>query len=323
MGAAVLRSPLLVVLIGSTLAGGALSAEPAAAPAAAPAPVRDEEPTLLEWTRQRILAEKTDFVDDPGISDEVLAAEVNRDRGLGFLGIASGLGYFRAPDQHIATNEVRLEGELGLVVDSYPRQPGLVGKTSRLGLRVSFGGGSDSAHSEISGALGTGGLITLDRAGSGLFARILGSGATVLEPGRNAFLGNVGIPIGYLFDRDDWRLEAALWPSLGWTAIVVDDINRGTGPLFFGGMTRLHLAAGYLDAEFARAMTGGEAQSLRVSSCTFLLRDITVCADGWLLELHDIGSDEPVDYGRVGVRVGIGAVRKSEGESLPQLIRTH
>jgi len=315
----VLRQLPLVVLVGCTLTGSALAAEPAAAPARA----SEDEPTLLQWTRQRILAEKTDFVDEPEVSDEVLPAEEHRDRGLGFLGIASGLGHFRAPDQHIATNDVRLEGELGLVVDSYPRQPGLVGKTSRVGLRVSFGGGSDSAHSEISGALGTGGLITLDRAGSGLFARVLGSGATVLEPGRNAFFGSVGIPFGYLFDRNDWRLEAALWPSLGWTAIVVDDINRGTGPLFFGGMTRLQVASGTLDVEFSRAVTGGVAQSLRVSSCTFLLRDITVCADGWLLELHDIGNDERADHGRVGLRVGIGAVRKSEGDSLPQLIQTH
>lgn len=323
-GSVVSRLLLTAVLLGAALIAPRGHAEPAKVDSRAePAkPDPRAEPTLLQWTKQRILSEQPKFEDEPVVPEELLRPMITRERGLALLGVATGTGYFRAPDQRVDGNDVRLEGELRLAVDTYEPVAGMIGKTSRVGLRVAFGGGSDSAHSEVSGAFATGAMVTFGDNGGGGFARVLGGGATVLEPGRSAILAHVGVPVGYLLDQRDWHFEVALLPALGWTTVVVDDVNRGTGPLYLGGTARLDVRGAWLDGEYLKSLIEGDVDSTRLSACGFIISPVALCADGWWLSVHDIANDEPASFARVGLRLSVGSTRESEGKRTPRLLPT-
>jgi hypothetical protein len=272
--------------------------------------------TMLDWAKARGTANATTFDDAEALAGEKKLPWRQRDRGFALLGMAFGRDRWRVPASHEIGYDLRLDGQLGFSVDGYEPEAFRWGTSSRLGLRFSLGGGSGNAHSEISGELSTGALFTLDRYGSGAIARVSGSAFTVLEPGQDVVLANVGVPMGFAFNQRGVHGELLFSPSLGWANVVSHDRNRGSGPLFLGVLSRFGSDNTWLEASFLRSAVGADVDSSRFSLCT-TVRSWFLCTDGFWLHLNDIQDDEPASFARVGLRLGVGshATRMSENPS--------
>lgn len=272
--------------------------------------------TILDWARGRGLAGAEPFDDAVAVPGELLRPWIDRERGHALLAVSGGRNRWQSSDSRRALGyDLRLDGELSLAADSYEPIVGMWGTSSRASLRFALGGSSEGAHSEFAGELGTGALLTLDRRGSGAIARITGSGFGVVEPGAYAILTNVGVPFGFSINKLRWYGELLLWPSLGWAAIDFNKKNTGTGPLFLGGMLRLGQRTTWLEASHLRSAIEAEVESTRVSVCS-QFEPVTLCTDGWWLNVHDILDNESARYARVGVRLGIGSSVWRTAESL-------
>lgn len=269
--------------------------------------------TMLDWAKGRAIQGRTEFEDGEALPAEPTVPFIQRERGFALLGLATGRDRWRAPGDHRLGYDVRLDGELGFGVDGYDAKPYTWGTTSRLGLRFSLGGGSGSSHSELAGELSAGALLTLDKYGSGAIARISGTGVGVLEPGATAVIANVGVPFGFGFHRMGYHGEMLLWPSLGWATVVMDDHNRGSGPLFLGAMGRFGTDRTWFEGSFQRSAVEAEVDSTRFSICS-RYKQWALCTDGFWLHVHDILDNEASSFARVGLRIGVGssATRLSE-----------
>lgn len=230
---------------------------------------------------------------------------VQRERGRALLGVATGSDRWRSPEEHRSGYDLRMDGQLEFAVEGYEQKRFTWGRSSLLDLRFSLGGGSGSSHSELGGELSTGALFTLDRDGSGVVARISGMGVALLEPGRDAILANVGVPFGLAFHKLGYHAELLFWPSLGWATVVLDEQNRGSGPLYVGSIARFGSEQVWFDGSFTRSVVEAEVDSTRLSLCSRIGR-WSLCSDGWWLHVHDILDNEASSFARVGIRLGVG-----------------
>jgi hypothetical protein len=271
--------------------------------------------SMIDWARGRGLAGAEAFDDSIVVPGEFLRPWIDRERGLALLGVGVGRERWQSSAAHQLENDLRFDGELALAVDNYEPIVGMWGRSSRVNFRFSLGGASGGAQSELSGELSTGALLTLDNHGSGAVARISGAGSVLLEPGSTALLTNVGVPLGFTFNKVKWYGELLVWPSLGWASVTLDRVNRSSGPLFFGAIARFGMRTTWFEANHLRSAVEADVDSTRMSVCT-QFEPVTICTDGWWLHVHDILDERVAGYTRVGLRIGVGSSVWRTTESL-------
>ncbi|MGC4063685.1 MAG: hypothetical protein QM784_03390 [Polyangiaceae bacterium] len=271
------------------------------------APAIASSQTIIDWAKARGVEGTTVFEDGDALAGEPRFTFRQRERGLALFGVSAGRDRWRSPEEHRLGYDLRMDGELGLAVEGFEPKPFQWGTTSRVGLRFSLGGGSGSAHSELAGEIASGALFTLDRAGSGVVARVSGAAFAVLEPGADAMVATIGVPFGFGFHRGSYHGEILLLPALGWMTVVEQNQSRGTGPLFGGAVARFGAEHAWLEGTVLHSVLDAEADASRLSVCS-TLDHWFLCADGLWIHVRDIVDEDPGGFARVGLRLGLASL---------------